>query len=109
MNVTETHYVEGTPFVAILTDENKFMIAMGNQIVSELEFDTLEDVKEYCNEKGWDLLTSVMLILANHLYQTKQLEQSHIINNSTSHEVDLEELKVEEQKKTEKIKELLEN
>lgn len=95
MNVTETHYVEGTPFVAIKTDEEKFMIALGNQLVSELEFDNLEDVKEYCNEKGWDLLTSVMLILANHLYTTKELEKSY-------NEDELNKLIDEDQEQTKK-------
>lgn len=102
MNVTETHYVEGTPFVAIKTDEDKFMIALGNQLVSELEFDNLEDVKKYCNEKGWDLLTSVMLILANHLYTTKELEKSF-------NEDELNKSINENQKQTEKVLKLLED
>lgn len=74
MTIVETHVIEGTPFTALKKDDDKFLIAMGNQIVSETEFDSLQDVQYYCELKPYDLIASMVLILCNHLLTTKELQ-----------------------------------
>lgn len=72
MEIKETHMVEGTPFTVLKTDDEKMIIAMGTQIMTEVEFNTYEEATDYIKEKPWDLLASVVLVLCNHLIQTKE-------------------------------------
>ena len=62
--------VPGSPFT-IIYDGEKYRIAIGNEIVSPINFDKNEDAKEYIRSKPWDLLAVTCMVMASKIYKIK--------------------------------------
>lgn len=62
-NINKTHKKNECPFTILETDDEKFLISLGNQIVSELTFDTLEEAEKYIDEKPWELILNSTMYL----------------------------------------------
>ncbi len=59
----QAHYiVNRTPFV-IVWFENAYRIAVGSQIVSEKEFDTIEKAEKYVKGKPWELIFALIIVI----------------------------------------------
>lgn len=56
--------IDFTPFAIIRESKNeKFKLIMGNNIVSQEEFETFEDACEYVNKKPYELITAISIII----------------------------------------------
>lgn len=62
-NINKTHKKNECPFTLLETDDKKYLISLGNQIVSELNFDTLEDAESYIDKKPWELILNSTMYL----------------------------------------------
>lgn len=75
----ERHDVENTPFSIIKElPEGKCRITIGNNIMSEKEFNSISEAKLYIDEKPWKLLLNSMALMAENviLLNNKQIEQT---------------------------------
>lgn len=71
-NINKTHKKSDSPFTILETDDNKFLISLGNQIVSEITFDTLEQAEAYIYEKPWELILNSAMYLIHYNIQIIQ-------------------------------------
>lgn len=72
LNIVATHATENSPFTILQTDEGKYLLSLGNQVVSELEFDTVDNAKEYVNEKSWELIMNSVVYLINYICKLQE-------------------------------------
>ena len=49
--------------------EEKYRITVGNQVVSSKKFDTLEQAETYANQKPWELISNLQVIVANIVWK----------------------------------------
>lgn len=72
--------VEGTPFTLINDDNGKFMLAVGNQVVTEQK-ETQEECLELIEKRDWNLITSTAAAISHLINEFKENEAK---NENTS-------------------------
>lgn len=72
LNIVATHATENSPFTVLQRDDEKYLLSLGNQIVSELEFDSVDNAKEYVNEKSWELIMNSVVYLINYICKLQE-------------------------------------
>lgn len=55
------------PFVLLRNKKNKWMIATCGALLTEKEFDTIEDAEEHLSKKTWDDILTATLIFISHV------------------------------------------
>lgn len=80
-NINKTHKKSDSPFTILETDDNKFLISLGNQIVSEMSFDKLEQAESYIYEKPWELILNSIMYLIQYNENYNKTENSNKQSN----------------------------
>lgn len=70
-NKNEFLEIENTPFTAVKV-ENKYILVMGDVMVSGKRFDEIEDVMAYINNKPWELILVAAKTFADKLNEIKK-------------------------------------
>ena len=69
-------------FQVVLVDD-KYRIAIGKQIMSVKEFSSIDEAEEYINDKPWELIANLQLIVAHNLW-TKSINEKNEANEKNS-------------------------
>lgn len=72
-NMAKYVRVDDSPFSCILLDGERWSIVMGDQIVYEETFDTLDDAMELINSKPWSLIMAAAYLYTEYI--NKNIEQ----------------------------------
>ncbi len=72
--------VEGTPFTLINDDNGKFMLAVGNQVVTQPK-ENEQECLELIEKRDWNLIGSTAAAMA---YLTRKFEEHEAENENTS-------------------------
>lgn len=66
--IYERHDIENTPF-SIITEVNsqKHRIAIGNNLMCEKAFDSMNEATMYVNEKPWELILNTTALIATNI------------------------------------------
>lgn len=74
IKATQIHEVNGTPFNVIeVNNADKHeevttcRIVIGNQVISEREFASVEDARAFIAEKPWELIFSLSAYISNYV------------------------------------------
>lgn len=69
--LVQREHVEGTPFQIITIEQGSFL-AVGNKRVTD--YTTKEECKRMIEEKGWDLICTVVTIIAEHVADFRETD-----------------------------------
>ena len=64
---------EGKDIFRFVLSDDKYIIAVGNQRVSEETFDTIEEAKHYIGCKTWELLFNTMAAIALTTFKVRKI------------------------------------
>ena len=74
-NLFSVHKLDDSPF-SVIEKDNKFKIVLGNEIVSSIVFDSLDDAKDYLSGYCWDVIFSLVYSLIKNFNKIKEYENS---------------------------------
>lgn len=69
------HKLDDSPF-SIIEKDNEFKIVLGNEIVSNTVFDSLEEATRYLSGYCWDVIFSAIYSLIKNYNKIKEYENS---------------------------------
>lgn len=72
--------IDGTPFTLINNEDGKFMLAVGNQVVTQPK-ETEQECIELIEKRDWNLIGSTAAAMA---YLTRKFEEHERENQNTS-------------------------
>lgn len=72
LNIKATHKSTESPFTFLQNEDDKYLISLGNQVVSEKEFDSLEEAENYTTTRSWELIFNSIIYLFNYLSDFKE-------------------------------------
>lgn len=72
LNIKATHRTAESPYTVLQTEDDKYLISLGNQVVSEEEFNNLNDAEFYIESKPWDLIFNSIVYLFDYLDEVKK-------------------------------------
>lgn len=75
-NVEKVSTEEFDKIFTLVTQKGITRIAVGNSIVSQMQFDTVKAAKEYVSSKPWELIVNVTLLILEKTNKMKEEEKS---------------------------------
>lgn len=75
--IIKAHKKSDSPFTILENEEGKFLISLGNQVVSEITFDTLDQAESYIYEKPWELILNSIMYLIQYNENYNKTENSN--------------------------------
>lgn len=76
-HIVNTHKKSDSPFTILENENKQFLISLGNQIVSEITFDTLDQAESYIYEKPWELILNSIMYLIQYNENYNKTENSN--------------------------------
>lgn len=70
--IVEVTKIEKTPFHLVKLEEGKCFITLGNNRISEIQ--TINEALELINNQGWELITSLVTLVTERVYEAIQRE-----------------------------------
>lgn len=69
----EREQVEGTP-LWIVKMQNEYNLVMGQYKLNETSFTCKEDVMKYIKKEMWNLITRIIVIISNNIFNDRELK-----------------------------------
>lgn len=77
------HLSKQEPF-AIVKQENKYLIVVGNNLVTPKKFDTIKQAEEYIGRKPYDLIFNTCLVITKLAQENEKFKETTTAKESNA-------------------------